>query len=160
VARGAGGDLLAAAAIARRARGERLADHRPLRLVVALGEVDRAAVLLAREALRRRGHAVRIARASVELSPRSSGLGLFDPRAREALITEEDLRELRTEAESGRVDIDYWKGRPVKLTLKIEGDHISISLNAWADRWDTNATNTIPDFAVTALGKVLAQASA
>ncbi|MDO8560747.1 MAG: hypothetical protein Q7R91_00855 [bacterium] len=104
--------------------------------------------------------AVRIARASVELSPRSSGLGIFDPSAREMLITEEDLHELRTEAETGKIDIDHWKGRSVKLTLKIEGDHISISLNAWADRWDTNATNTIPDFAVTSLGKVLAQASA
>ena len=103
--------------------------------------------------------AVRIARASIELSPRSSGLGLFDPRAHEALITEDDLRELRAEAEAGKIDIDYWKGRPVKLTLNIKGDHIAISLNAWADRWDTNATNTIPDFAVTNLGKVLTQAS-
>lgn len=104
--------------------------------------------------------AVRIARASVELSPRSSGMGLFDPRARETLITEEDLRELHAEAETGKIDIDYYKGRPVKLMLNIKGDHIAISLNAWADRWNTNATNTIPDFAVTSLEKVLTQASA
>ncbi len=104
--------------------------------------------------------AVRIARVSIELSPRSRGLGSLDPRDREALITEEDLHELRAEAETGRVDIDYWKGRSVKLFLNIEEDHISISLNVWADRWDTNATNTIPDFAVTNLGEVLTQASA
>ena len=104
--------------------------------------------------------AVKIARASVETSPRSSGMGLFDPRARETLITEEDLRELRAEAKTGRIKIDYWKGRPEKLTLNIKEDHITISLNVWADRWDTNATNTIPDFAVTNLGKILIQASA
>ena len=47
----------------------------------------------------------------------------------------------------------------MKLLLKIEGDHITISLNWWADRWDTNETNTIPSFAVTSLGEVLALAS-
>lgn len=104
--------------------------------------------------------AFRIARASIELSPRAVRMGLLNPRAREALITKENLRKLRAEAETGKVDIDYWKGCPVKLYLKVEEEHIAISLNVWADRWETNETNTIPDFAVTGLGEVLSQASA
>ncbi len=103
-----------------------------------------------------------IAHASIELSPRASGTGsLFTLFAHEeALITEKDLCELRAKAaKTGRINIDYWKGRPVKLLLKVKEDHIAISLNWWADRWDTNETNTIPDFAVTSLEEVLALAS-
>lgn len=107
------------------------------------------------------GLAVRIARASIELSPCARGMGLLSAlfAHEEALITEKDLCGLHAEAETGRINIDYWRGRPVKLLLKIEGDHITISLNWWADRWDTNETNTIPSFAVTSLGEVLALAS-
>jgi len=107
--------------------------------------------------------AVRIARTSIELSPPASNMGLLFAllAPEEALITEKDLCELRAEAETGKeIDIDYWKGCPVKLLLKIKGDCITISLNWWADRWATNKTNTIPGFAVTSLGEVLTLVSA
>lgn len=104
--------------------------------------------------------AIRIAHAAIEASSDRRGLGCLDPHVDEEVITDEDLRDLRAEAAGGKIDIDYWKGRMVKLFLALKGDHLTISLNVWADRWPTNATNTIPDCAVFHLKYVLRQASA
>ncbi len=103
--------------------------------------------------------AFRIACASILLSPCARRMALLDPRVLEAPITEEDALRLREWAEKGRVKIDYWKGRPIKLFISIKEDRLSISLNWWADRWETNETNTIPALAVTALGEVLSRVS-
>ena len=100
--------------------------------------------------------AVQIAYASFELCPLTGGP--IDPR-RNTKLLEEDLQELRLQAKSGTIQIDYWKCRPVKLYLQIKKGCIRISLNVWADRWDTNSSNAIPDFAVNNLGEVLAKAS-
>ena len=59
-------------------------------------------------------------------------------------VTEEDKDFLRKEAEKGKIHIDYWRGRCVKLTLFLKDDEIEVSLYAWLDRlakgsddWDT-----------------------
>ena len=105
------------------------------------------------------GLAVKIAWASIELAPPAQGVGLLDPHVGKT-PTVDDREFLFAQArETHRIDLDYCMGRPVKLHLKILEDRIKISLNGWANRWDTNETNTIPEHAVTELGEVLARAA-
>ena len=74
---------------------------------------------------------------SIEDSPRSRGMGLFDPRAIEDLLTPEDLSMIEKGAcEEEEISIDYWKGRAVKLCLERHGDYLSLSICYWNDRWD------------------------
>ena len=53
----------------------------------------------------------------------------------EEVITEEEKESLRQQLQcEGKIDIDYWKGRAVKLLLKVIDQVIHIDVNYWIDR--------------------------
>ncbi len=79
----------------------------------------------------------RIAVSSIIKAPMRRGMAFLDPHAFEPLLTSENLKILQDWANKNKeLDIDHWKGYPVKTRIRIENDHISLEFRYWLDRWN------------------------
>lgn len=88
-----------------------------------------------------------------------AGLGIitafFQQSSMEELISQDDISCFLTQIHEGKVSIDYWKGRPVKLALKIiNPTTIHINVNYWIDR-GSGAPWGVPPEAIADLKNVL-----
>lgn len=87
-----------------------------------------------------------------------AGLGIiatfFQQSSMEELISQDDILCFQTQIYNG-INIDYWKGRPVKLALKIiNPTTIHIDVNYWIDR-GSGAPRGVPPEAIADLKNVL-----
>jgi hypothetical protein len=107
--------------------------------------------------------AVAIIKAAVEEAT-PGGLGLitafFQESSGKELISKEDMEGLRTQFQTqGKVTIDYWEGRPVKLYLQVvDPTVIHINVNGWIDR-GPGAPREVPPEVIADLQNVLEVAS-
>lgn len=107
--------------------------------------------------------AVAIIKAAVEEAT-PGGLGLitafFQESSGKELISKKSMEELRTQVQTqGKVTIDYWGGRPVKLYLRVvDPTTIHINVNGWIDR-GPGVPREVPSKAIDDLQNVLEVAS-
>ncbi len=107
--------------------------------------------------------AVAIIKAAVEeATPRGLGLitAFFQENSGKEFISKEDMEGLRTQIQTeGKVTIDYWEGRPVKLYLQVaDPTTLHIDVNGWIDR-GPGASREVPPEAIDDLQNVLEVAS-
>lgn len=104
--------------------------------------------------------ALDIVRAAIqEAKPVRLGLipAFFSATSGKELPSAEDLEAFRAEFQNhGRMGIDYWHGRQVKLSLAVaDPATLHISLNTWTDRIVDEAAGNVPVEAVDELQHVL-----
>ncbi|OGF68836.1 hypothetical protein A3C73_01515 [Candidatus Giovannonibacteria bacterium RIFCSPHIGHO2_02_FULL_44_11] len=105
--------------------------------------------------------AVRIAVGAILNSPIAVGMGVLqESEFNMCPVSLEDIDSLVKEVEQyGKLNIDYWKGRPVKLHLRAENDKIIINTVGWTDRWNCIGNQHTLEFVIDVLDEVISWAT-